>query len=190
MHGGSIRGTCQSCGREHYQSAVPGYFDEGELEELERKAEKEPDKYIDNGDCTVGFGEIDGVQFVYGCPCEMKSLYKYEAFVWSHRFQVIKFLVDVTKERKRRADKDHAGATEVEKAVEGALKREENFGRQQERKAQAERLKAFISDMEFMRYKGVEVRDKAEKKAIEDRLESLLKKAQEIQSGLEKKDES
>lgn len=103
---GSIRGTCGCCGRTCYQSSCRGYFDEGELEELERAIEKEPDKYADFGDCGVGFGEISGIQFIYDCPCRQEILYKYEDFIWSHRQQIIEYLTRQMTEKKEQADAD------------------------------------------------------------------------------------
>lgn len=143
---GSIRGKCECCGRECYQSYERGFFDEGELEELERQAKKEPDKYSDFQDCTVSFGEVDGKQFVFGCPCEMKALFKYELFVWTHRRGIVRYLTDITKERKRIADENHAEATSVENAVRDAFKREEDYGRKMECRGMIERLTKLVDN--------------------------------------------
>ena len=68
-------GTCTSilckCGRVHFTSGPGcGDYEDGELEELQGKAEKDPDRYVED----PLFGRIDwlpwnGEQLVLGCPC-------------------------------------------------------------------------------------------------------------------------
>ena len=181
---GSIRGTCGCCKRECYRSGDACYFDDGELEELEREAEKEPDKYADFGDESVSFGSVNGVQFVYGCPCEQESLYNYEAFVWSHRHGIIKYLVDVTKERKEEADENFGDAIRVEKVVKEAFKREEDFGREMECRALLERVAALIESTERAQHSlNIKVADAT----VINRFEALLKEMREIKSKLQEK---
>jgi len=85
---GSIVGDCELCGRTYFDPCDGGYED-GELEELERKAKKEPDKYVpcDGG---VSLGSIAGNQVVLDCDCP--GLANYENFIWNDRFKIAEYL--------------------------------------------------------------------------------------------------
>jgi hypothetical protein len=86
---GSIVITCGFCDRTHFVS--DGAYDEGELEELREKAEKYPDKYIENAMAdSIRWGYIGGKQAVYECPCNEAR--KYEDFIWAHRHLIVKYL--------------------------------------------------------------------------------------------------
>lgn len=63
--------TVCACGRTHFTSCDGhGDFCEGELEELQRKAAEEPDKYFEHFDFdTIDAAYIDGKQIVPDCPC-------------------------------------------------------------------------------------------------------------------------
>jgi len=79
---------CGFCGRTHY--ATPGRdYRSGELEDLERKAVKNPDRYIRHDSSDVPWGNVEGKQFVPGCPCNSAS--RYEQFFLNHRDQIAKF---------------------------------------------------------------------------------------------------
>lgn len=88
---GSISIICEMCGRTHFGTASPNLFEEGELEELRKKAKKNPGLYLEDSDNDcIGWGIIDGKQVVIGCPC--KSLRKYEAFIWTNRHIIMDYL--------------------------------------------------------------------------------------------------
>jgi hypothetical protein len=91
--------VCEYCGRVHFKSLDTGDFEEGELEELLEKSRKEPDKYIDWGSITIGWGHIGGKQYVVGCKCN--GVEKLEKFVWSHRFLIIKYYIEKAKKKKK-----------------------------------------------------------------------------------------
>jgi len=84
---GSCRWTCV-CGRTYFSSDGGFNFDDGELEDLEKRAKDDPDACIDVGSCSVGvihFAE----DHVVGCMCN--SLYTYEAFLWNNRYNVASY---------------------------------------------------------------------------------------------------
>ncbi len=86
---------CEWCDRTHFLDAPDyhGDYEEGELEELHKKNEKDPDKYIVHYKCdAIGHGEFLGKQIVHGCPCNEKSLQGYVDHYWSHRRILAAFL--------------------------------------------------------------------------------------------------
>lgn len=113
---GSISITCELCKREHFASGSPGYFEEGELEKLQAKAEKDPDKYVeDHSSDDVPWGHIDGKQAVIGCPCN--GLRRYEDFIWHNRDVIARYLVNRAKENLEDAQRDVELAAGVKKAT-------------------------------------------------------------------------
>jgi hypothetical protein len=102
---GSIHILCELCGRTHFASATPGYFDEGELEDLLTKKQAEPDKCLeDSGADSILYGHIDGKQAVLGCPCN--GLSKYEDFIWRNRDVILSYLERRTKARLQKATQE------------------------------------------------------------------------------------
>jgi hypothetical protein len=93
-HSGSLVTDCDFCGRVHFATyGNEEFFDEGELEELYEKQKQNPEKYIEHYDCSnVSWGNLDGKQVVYDCPCDEEKLSKYEDFIWKHRFIIAKYL--------------------------------------------------------------------------------------------------
>lgn len=87
-HSGGCYREC-SCGRIHFCSTAGFDFEDGELERYLQKSEKDPDKYIDHGDCSVGYIDV-GELVVYGCPCGISK--KYEDWIWSRRTSIIEYL--------------------------------------------------------------------------------------------------
>jgi hypothetical protein len=86
---GAIVATCELCDRTHFVSQ--GDFEDGELEELREKARLAPDKYIEDGRYDMlDIGYLDGKQVVLGCPCAKVA--NYEAWIWSHRYIISKYL--------------------------------------------------------------------------------------------------
>jgi len=82
---GSIRATCD-CGREHFEPE--GDFDDGELEELERRAKEQPDRFVCQD--RVSLVNVGGKQFVMDCPC--KGYMPYARFIWGHRHAIMDYL--------------------------------------------------------------------------------------------------
>lgn len=75
---------CEHCGRTHFT------HEDADCESLRAKAEKQPDKYIEQDCDSLAFGILDGRQYVFGCPC--KKAERYEQFVWDHREQIADYL--------------------------------------------------------------------------------------------------
>jgi hypothetical protein len=94
-HGSGLRRTCDGCGRQHYCSEAGFDFEEGELEELQGRSEKEPDRCIDHYDCSVSAIELGGKDYVIDCPCN--GIARYEDFIWENRLMISDYL-------RRRAD--------------------------------------------------------------------------------------
>jgi hypothetical protein len=92
VDGGSIVTECELCGRVHFATYDGGGdFEEGELEDLRKQADKEPDRYLEEGRySSISFGYIDGKQAVWGCPCNLAK--KYEDWIWGHRRTIIAYL--------------------------------------------------------------------------------------------------
>lgn len=105
-HCGTCTATCECCGRVLFNSYDNGFDDDDELKILNDKSIMEPDKYVDV-DFGISLGSIDGKQFLYGCPCQQESLYRYEAFVWGHRREIIDYLKKRITENKKDADREY-----------------------------------------------------------------------------------
>ena len=89
-HAGSLVITCEFCGRTYFCTWGHGDYEKGELEELKKQAEEEPDKYIEVfDDDAASWGHIDGKQFVIGCPCN--GARKYEDWILSHRYIIAEY---------------------------------------------------------------------------------------------------
>jgi len=81
-HSGSTVIDCELCGRTHFNSSDTGCFEEGELEQLQKEADKDPEKYVET-DYTIPWLYVDDKQAVIGCPCN--KLAYYEHLFWQHR---------------------------------------------------------------------------------------------------------
>ncbi len=92
--------SCDFCGRLTFTS-----MDE-EAEKWREKQKAEPEKYIESGDDGLGFGWLDGKQYVYGC-CPEKIL-RYEEFIWRHRTLIMKYLKRRTQQNLEAAARDAA----------------------------------------------------------------------------------
>ena len=85
---GSPVAECELCHRTIYD--VNGQdMDEGELEKLQWNHAKTPDRYVPVDGC-VRYGHVAGFTIVYGCPCNLA--YRYERFLWNHRWLIASFL--------------------------------------------------------------------------------------------------
>ena len=87
---GSIVIDCGLCGRVHFASDDAKCFEEGGLEELIEHAKKEPGKYIEHQCNSISWGNFNGVQVVYDCPC--RKARRFEDLVWDNRYAILKFL--------------------------------------------------------------------------------------------------
>ena len=101
--GGIVR-TCE-CGITHFDVYNIHDYEDGELEELQRNAQKDPEHYIAH-DHSLGTMEIGGIEIVYDCSCDLAK--KYENFIIGHDVQLAEYL------NKRAAMlREKAKATEV-----------------------------------------------------------------------------
>jgi len=89
--GGTPVADCDLCGKTWFDSTGE-YMEEGELDALLKKYDKQPDKYaMTNG--YVSYGHAFGRQFVWECRCE-KAVQMANA-IWNHRFLILRFIKDV-----------------------------------------------------------------------------------------------
>ena len=91
----TIATDCNQCKRLHFGSAADGDFEEGEREDLLKKAEEEPDKYIDHGSDWVRVGWVAG-GFVFGCPCKFDQ--RIARVLWNARHEILNFVTKVSEE--------------------------------------------------------------------------------------------
>jgi len=78
-----------ACGITYFDGSDWSAFYEGELEELRRKAQETPDKFVEWNQ-SVGCMEIGGQSIVYGCNCDTAQ--KYEQFIVNYSEQLAKYL--------------------------------------------------------------------------------------------------
>ena len=89
-HSSSCRILCELCGREHFVIDSSGYtWEDGELEDLLKMSEKDPDKFIGCDYDGVSWGTINGKQAVIDCQCN--KLRGYEDFIWNHRYMIMDY---------------------------------------------------------------------------------------------------
>ena len=78
------------CGRVHFsRQPSAGSWEEGELEDLLKKEEENPDRYIGTNDDSVSVAPIQGVPLCYGCPCGQAA--RYEKFILQHEDEIIDY---------------------------------------------------------------------------------------------------
>lgn len=87
-HCGGYMREC-ACGRVYYNTNGGWDVTEEELDEVEERCTKEPEKYFDL-DCTVTTMEIGGESIVYGCCCNKAR--RYERFLINHAEQIVDYL--------------------------------------------------------------------------------------------------
>lgn len=103
--GGAGAQVCEFCGREYLCSTDTAYWDQETLKDWRAKAEKEPDRYIEDQQySSIEYGELDGRLFVLGCDCN--SARRYEDFIWGHRELISKYLKERTTSRLADATRD------------------------------------------------------------------------------------
>ncbi len=115
---------CTDCDRTYFVTS-PGHgdYEEGEIEDLRERAEREPDKYIEVSDFdSVSFMIHPGTgkQIVTGCICDpTRGL---SEWIESHAQQLTKYLWLYWESRRKKAERENreaahalAALTEVEK---------------------------------------------------------------------------
>jgi hypothetical protein len=104
--------TCH-CGRTYFvTSEGHGDYGEGELEELRRNAEKEPDKYIEVPDfsCVANL-YIDGKELVIGCKCGGAD--RYAEWIESHAVELTEYLKLYWEDQYREAEEERLQAEKM-----------------------------------------------------------------------------
>lgn len=98
--GGSLAIDC-SCGRTHFASHNgTGDWEDGELEDLQRKAKENPDSYIEDPTCDyISWKMLNNRPLIPGCPCGWEK--KMADFIVGHRELIVLFLKACNEERKR-----------------------------------------------------------------------------------------
>ena len=115
---GSTVIDCELCGKTHFTTTSHSY-EEGELEKLLEKAKAEPHIYIaHNDDDTIHWGYLNGKQVVYNCCDECnKDMYKYEKFIWNHRFLISKYLNLMVEEQIKNTNLEKENADNISKTL-------------------------------------------------------------------------
>jgi hypothetical protein len=67
-------------------------MDEGELDSLMERHEKEPDRVIPTSATSVSITSFNGKTYVWGCPCE--RLEDAEDFLWGIRAELCVYFKD------------------------------------------------------------------------------------------------
>lgn len=109
---GSLVVDCEFCGKTYFATLEKGTYDEGELEGLREKAKKNPEKYIEYpNDYTIHWGRLNGKQFVYEC-CD-EEIFKFENFIWQHRFIIASYIRARADEEKKEAEIEVKNASKL-----------------------------------------------------------------------------
>jgi hypothetical protein len=97
---GSIARQC-TCGRMHYNYMDGPCFDEGELEEYEKKSDSDPDQYIPH-DHSIGYMNVPCAgEVVYDCPCGLAE--KFEQILIDNARTIAKYLNEYAHDLRERA---------------------------------------------------------------------------------------
>lgn len=133
--GGGCRAECEFCKRVTYNPNGGWTWDEGELEDLDRRNEEDSDKCI-AVDYAVPIAYLDGKQYVIGCPCN--SARQYEVWIWSHGILIAEYL----KLKAERIAGDAECEVKTSEKVQAAMKALEEVSEAAEKAAEesAERL--------------------------------------------------
>lgn len=111
---GSLVIDCEYCGRTYFGTG--GDYEGGELERLESKAAKDPDKYRQVHDFTNWF-TFNGKQCVVGCVCE--SDVKIEALLWANRLRIAEFLTKRSAAELKAATEDNETVQQLAQLAKG-----------------------------------------------------------------------
>lgn len=103
---GTTSAKCEVCGVHVFASGDNSLgWEPGELEDLQKKAAANPDKYqelaMSDG---ISLGQVNGLQFVIDHGCE--KLGRYERFLWADRRQIIEYIKKRTEARKAEQERD------------------------------------------------------------------------------------
>lgn len=112
-HSGSSVQTCV-CGRVHFARGRQAEWDwsEGELEELNANALKEPDRYCpDDQNDSISWMDLGRGPVVWGCRCHGAK--PYENFVWEKRDEILAYL-------KLKAEEGKSEQIRLENGLSGA----------------------------------------------------------------------
>lgn len=117
LRSGHLVVDCDLCHRTHFATATPEAYDDGELEDLQAKAKKHPDQYIEDPQHdNVSAGAFGGgVVAVLGCQCNL--LRRYEDLFWNNRQLILEYIKRRVAERRKSVDKDEKVIAETESAT-------------------------------------------------------------------------
>jgi hypothetical protein len=101
--GGSSRIECGACGRTFSDLMSQGDFEDGELDELIAKAEKNPN-YCQSRDGYVHWMMYNGVAIVSDCPCGQAE--KIALGLWHERRRIARFLKKAVDIQSKNAETD------------------------------------------------------------------------------------
>lgn len=102
---GSLYQTC-CCGKCYFAGGSHAIgWEEGELEEFQERARKEPDKFIESPDDSIAWAAFHGWTFVWDCE-NCPTMARVEDLIWSERRRVAEFIKRRVAEEKEKADKD------------------------------------------------------------------------------------
>jgi len=104
---GSLYQTC-SCGKCYFAGGIRALeWEEGELEEFQERAKKEPEKFIESPDDSIGWAMFGGWVFVWDCEnCPiMESI---EVLIWNEKRRIVEYIKRRVAEEKKAADGDVA----------------------------------------------------------------------------------
>ncbi|MFH0846272.1 MAG: hypothetical protein V1851_02655 [Patescibacteria group bacterium] len=106
-HTGGCYREC-ACGRVHFTTERGYDWNDGELEDLLKREEKDPDKFIPS-DHTVRTMNINGQEIVYGCCCNLAK--KYEAFIRNNAPRIAEYLNAMAESLRKKADEIQVDAS-------------------------------------------------------------------------------
>lgn len=106
---GTVCIDCGFCGRTNFDYNGE-HMEEGELEELLAKQEKNPRGYHGH-DGRVSYGHISGIAYVHRCPCNEAR--RYEKSFWINRRGVMDYLRARIAKRLKKAQGEQAAADRV-----------------------------------------------------------------------------
>ena len=89
---GVMISQCDLCGRTHFASGErTGDYAEGELEAMRKKADTEPDRFVEHTDeDSLALGFLSGRRVIWGCSCNKAR--DYEDFILANEDFIIRFL--------------------------------------------------------------------------------------------------
>ena len=108
-HSGSKVIDCDHCGRVHYDYNGE-FMEEGELEDLQEKAKKDPEKYVGH-DGDIYWGTVMGKATVTDCPCGFLGWF--ENAIWSDRKFISEYLIKMAAARLNQAKETMKIASET-----------------------------------------------------------------------------